>query len=391
MATVHDLLWRRIPDAYPARGRRWHEAALARALQPGRPLHRAGPRGRRRPGAGGRLGPIDHRDPHGIGPPARRPTPTPPPPHLARLGVTGPFLLCVGTLEPRKNLQRLVAAYGTIRDALPEPWPLVMVGPSGWGEQVRPDHRRRPGRHRVRRRNCPGSTRSARLLAYVPLIEGFGLPPVEAMSVGTPVVASPLPSTGGRRLRGRSRPTPRRSPPGCSRWPPTTPTREQLVRLGGGPLAGAGLGLHRPTAPGGLGSRHRGGTGTGWLSTPTGGRRGPVAEQHRSASPSTSAPCPNSRWVPATTSCSSPGHLSRRPDVDLVLLAGRGTATGGRRWSPRTTSWRQRPGRPAVPARLGAAPARAAVPAARAPTSTTAPTTRCPGVDPSRRWSPSTT
>jgi len=38
---------------------------------------------------------------------------------------------------------------------------------------------------------------SARLLAYVPLIEGFGLPPVEAMSVGTPVVASPLPSTAG--------------------------------------------------------------------------------------------------------------------------------------------------------------------------------------------------
>ena len=41
---------------------------------------------------------------------------------------------------------------------------------------------------------------SARLLAYVPFIEGFGLPPVEAMSVGTPVVASPLPSTGGAAL-----------------------------------------------------------------------------------------------------------------------------------------------------------------------------------------------
>jgi alpha-1,3-rhamnosyl/mannosyltransferase len=38
---------------------------------------------------------------------------------------------------------------------------------------------------------------TARLLAYVPLIEGFGLPPVEAMTFGTPVVASPLPSTAG--------------------------------------------------------------------------------------------------------------------------------------------------------------------------------------------------
>ncbi len=37
----------------------------------------------------------------------------------------------------------------------------------------------------------------ARLLAYVPLVEGFGLPPVEAMAFGTPVVASPLPSTAG--------------------------------------------------------------------------------------------------------------------------------------------------------------------------------------------------
>jgi glycosyltransferase involved in cell wall biosynthesis len=35
------------------------------------------------------------------------------------------------------------------------------------------------------------------LLAYVPLEEGFGLPPVEAMAMGTPVVASPLPSTSG--------------------------------------------------------------------------------------------------------------------------------------------------------------------------------------------------
>ncbi len=38
---------------------------------------------------------------------------------------------------------------------------------------------------------------TARLLAYVPLVEGFGLPPVEAMAFGAPVVASPLPSTAG--------------------------------------------------------------------------------------------------------------------------------------------------------------------------------------------------
>ena len=48
----------------------------------------------------------------------------------------------------------------------------------------------------------------ARLLAYVPFEEGFGLPPVEAMRFGTPVVASPLPDAPGA---PRSRSTPRRS------------------------------------------------------------------------------------------------------------------------------------------------------------------------------------
>ncbi len=195
VVTVHDLLWRRVPDAYPARGRRWHEAALRRALR--RADHFIVPAD------------VVADDLVDAGASRRDITTVPmgsdhlPPPdaaaaaaHLARLGVEGPFLLSVGTLEPRKNLQRLVEAYGTIRDALPEPWPLVMVGPSGWGEQVAPTtgvvHA-----GSVSSEELAGLYAASRLLAYVPLIEGFGLPPVEAMSVGTPVVASPLPSTGG--------------------------------------------------------------------------------------------------------------------------------------------------------------------------------------------------
>ncbi len=115
------------------------------------------------------------------------------------MGIDGPFLLSVGTLEPRKNQARLIEAYERIRGPLPEPWPLVMVGPTGWGERVRPET------GVVLAGLVPPSELSAlyamaRLLAYVPLIEGFGLPPVEAMAFGTPVVASPLPSTGRRRL-----------------------------------------------------------------------------------------------------------------------------------------------------------------------------------------------
>ena len=195
VVTVHDLLWRRIPDAYPARGRRWHEGALARALRRAdRFVVPADVVAQDLVAAGadrGRITVIPMGSDHLPSPDLATATT-----HLAQLGVEGPFLLCVGTLEPRKNLQRLVEAYGRIRTTLPEPWPLVMVGPSGWGEQVPPTtgvvHA-----GSVSAEELAGLYAASRLLAYVPLIEGFGLPPVEAMSLGTPVVASPLPSTGG--------------------------------------------------------------------------------------------------------------------------------------------------------------------------------------------------
>lgn len=195
VATVHDLLWRRVPEAYPARGRSWHEGALRRAL--------------RRADRFVVPASVVADDLCGAGAPAEAITVIPmgsdhlPPPdfelaqaHLSRLGITGPFLLSVGTLEPRKNQARLIEAYDRIRGSLPEPWPLVLVGPSGWGQQVTP----RPGVSLVGLVSPPELSALyalSRLLAYVPLIEGFGLPPVEAMTFGTPVVASPLPSTAG--------------------------------------------------------------------------------------------------------------------------------------------------------------------------------------------------
>ncbi len=114
---------------------------------------------------------------------------------LARLGVEGPFLLSVGTREPRKNQARLLEAYARIRNRLPERWPLVLVGPEGWGDPLPPQ----PGvveAGTVSAAELAALYGRAQLLAYVPLVEGFGLPPVEAMALGAPVVASPLPSTG---------------------------------------------------------------------------------------------------------------------------------------------------------------------------------------------------
>ncbi|MBV8463727.1 MAG: glycosyltransferase family 4 protein, partial [Acidimicrobiales bacterium] len=179
----------------PARGRRWHEQALARAVR--RASRCIVPTER----VAGEL--VDA----GVRPSALTIVPLgadhlPPPDHaagsrlLGRLGVRGPFLLNVGTLEPRKNHERLLEAYRRVRPRLPEPWPLVMVGPTGWGRRLEAQE----GvvfAGLVSPEELSSLYGTARLLAYVPLVEGFGLPPVEAMVAGLPVVASPIPSTAG--------------------------------------------------------------------------------------------------------------------------------------------------------------------------------------------------
>jgi len=120
---------------------------------------------------------------------------------LQRLGVRGEFLLAVATLEPRKNLARVVDAYGRIRTGLPEPWPLVVVGPAGWGGVAGAlASQPRAGVVLAGPVADPVLTAlydRARVLAYLPLDEGFGLPALEALSRGLVCVASDaVPSVG---------------------------------------------------------------------------------------------------------------------------------------------------------------------------------------------------
>jgi glycosyltransferase involved in cell wall biosynthesis len=198
VACIHDLAWRCVPETFPPRARRWHEAALARTLRRGRrfivpstatadALTWAG-------APPGTVRVVEEGCDHLALPDWDRARA-----RLAEAGVDGPYLLSVGTLEPRKNLSRLLQAFARAQPRLPEPWPLVVVGPRGWGPTVAPQ----PGVILLGEAGAgvlSGLYSAARCLAYVPLLEGWGLPAIEAMAVGTPVVASPMPSTAGQAL-----------------------------------------------------------------------------------------------------------------------------------------------------------------------------------------------
>lgn len=187
---VHDVAWREVPGAFPPRGRRWHEAALARAEKRAALLLAPSERTASMLGGDRRVHVVEEGCDH-LAPPdvasARR--------LLDGLGVEGDFVLTVSTLEPRKNLQRLLAAHREAGLGIP----LVVVGPSGWGPDLQPH----PGVVTTGFVEEPVKSAllaMARTVAYVPLLEGFGLPAVEAMRMGAPVVASPMPSTQGAAL-----------------------------------------------------------------------------------------------------------------------------------------------------------------------------------------------
>ena len=119
---------------------------------------------------------------------------TPLPPPRAHGEAEPPYILAIGTVEPRKGLPDLVAAFDRIADAIPDVH-LKIVGPSGWGEHALTTALH-SARHaaRIQRTGWIDDRSSlvagARLLAYPSLYEGFGLPPLEAMSLGVPVVTT---------------------------------------------------------------------------------------------------------------------------------------------------------------------------------------------------------
>jgi glycosyltransferase involved in cell wall biosynthesis len=187
---VHDLAWRSYPMATTWRGRRWHEQALQRAIRRAAALVTPSETVAAELVAAG--APVD-----AVRVIAEGADHLPPPDEagaeaiLRASGVGGPYLLAVSTLEPRKNLRRLLDAYRAARSGMPVPLPLVVAGAFGWGDPGLDvaEEGVVPVGH-VEGATLAGLYAGAAALAYVPLAEGFGLPPLEAMTFGVPVLSS---------------------------------------------------------------------------------------------------------------------------------------------------------------------------------------------------------
>lgn len=187
--TMHDILWRDEPEATTRAGVRFHEQRLALLRRrddvrvftssPGladRLVQEGFSRSRLHPV---RLGVDDD----GVAPASEHDVQR----HLRDFGVSGAYTLYAGTREPRKNIERLVVAHRLARTRESRLGPLVLVGPAGWGTVDSGDAIVLGS---VDRSLLKGLYRNAAVVAYVPRIEGWGLPPVEALHAGSRVVAS---------------------------------------------------------------------------------------------------------------------------------------------------------------------------------------------------------
>ena len=116
-----------------------------------------------------------------------------------KYGIKGNYILALSNLEPRKNLQTLVDAYCALPEDILETTALLLVGVSGWKtdklfddiiDKVHTGYNIIRPSHYVSDKDKPAILSGASALVYPSHYEGFGMPPLEALACGTPVVTA---------------------------------------------------------------------------------------------------------------------------------------------------------------------------------------------------------
>lgn len=103
------------------------------------------------------------------------------------------YILTVGTLEPRKNLERLIKAYVSLPASVKNAHPLIVVGNGGWGGQAPKQAPTIRYTGYVDDESLVRLYQKAKLFVFPSIYEGFGLPLLEALAAGTPTLASDIP------------------------------------------------------------------------------------------------------------------------------------------------------------------------------------------------------
>ena len=126
---------------------------------------------------------------------------------LGKYGISGDFILTVGSFEPRKNIGTLVKAYMHLPEKVKNQYSLVIAGGKGWlnsdiGALIESQYPARIQRiGYIDEQDLPALSSAATVFVYPSLYEGFGLPILEAMSCGAPVITSntsSMPEVGGK-------------------------------------------------------------------------------------------------------------------------------------------------------------------------------------------------
>jgi glycosyltransferase involved in cell wall biosynthesis len=114
-----------------------------------------------------------------------------------KYGIPREYLLFLGTIEPRKNLERLIRAYALLKAEMPDVPKLVLAGGKGWlyesiFETVKVLNMESDiiFTGYVNEEDSPILINGAKIFLFPSLYEGFGMPPLEAMACGTPVIVS---------------------------------------------------------------------------------------------------------------------------------------------------------------------------------------------------------